>query len=530
MKATYIPRIQTNSFTEQQLLLSENQKDLQEYIGLPFSKEAFNEQIKLKSENYNQTNRTLLYKVLKSKYDLLDNNSKSLENIEKLLDIDCFTITTGHQLCLLTGPIFFIYKILHVIKQCEELNKSYPEHKFVPIYWMASEDHDFEEIASVELFNQYISWVTNQSGPVGRFETTGFDELHEQFKAFFQPENRGELEEYLSSCKGKDLADATFNGLNHLFQDFGLVIMDGDDPALKTLFVPTLRKELTEKFSFREVNRCNEQLIKEGNKIQVNPREINLFYLEAQARERILPLEDGCYIEGRGRVETNELVNELDHSPEKFSPNVILRPLYQEFLLPNLVYVGGVNELNYWLQLKGTFSEAGITFPMICARASFLYIDPIASKRMSNLELVLENLFMDISLVKKHYLLKNAGEEIQFVAEDEAFFSALEKIKSKIKTIDIHLEKYAVAETAKMSKQYASVKEKLQRTVKNKHEVSMKQIEQLFERLFPNGIIQERQIGFFSLCSDGKISKRLKQIYDAIEPFDLDFVILRDSK
>jgi bacillithiol biosynthesis cysteine-adding enzyme BshC len=412
----------------------------------------------------------------------------------------------------------------------EVLKQNYPEFNFVPVFWMASEDHDFEEIASVELFNQFINWETDQKGAVGRFQTTGLEELHEQFKSFFQPENRTELEEYLADYEGQDLADATFRSLNYLFQAFGLLIVDGDDPQLKSAFVPVMKKDLTEKFSFHSVQHTNEQLVKEGYKIQVNPREINLFYLSEQSRERILSLEDGYFIEGKGRVEEGELFKELEEAPQNFSPNVVLRPLYQELVLPNLVYVGGVNELNYWMQLKRAFSEAAIVFPMICARTSILYIDSIASKRMNALDMVLENLFMDISHVKQQYLRKYAGDDIQFEPQDEAFIAALELIKEKIVSVDSQLINYAESESTKMLKQYNAVKEKLQRVVKNKHDLSMRQIEQLFERLFPNGNLQERQIGFFTMCSDGKIARRLNQIHDIIDPFDSDFVIVRESK
>jgi len=241
MKATYIPRQQTNSFTEQQLLLSENQDKLVEFIGLPFSKEAFPKQIQIKSENYNQENRIILHKVLKSKYDSLGNNSKSLENIEKLLDNNCYTVTTGHQLCLFTGPIYFVYKILHIIKQCEELNKIYPQNKFIPVYWMASEDHDFDEIKSISIFGKTLSWESNQSGAVGRMNLSGIPEVLDGFKQFFNNHPTNELEKLIEEFNGNTYGEAFFRFVHAMFSDYGLIVIDGDESNFKQAFAPIMK-------------------------------------------------------------------------------------------------------------------------------------------------------------------------------------------------------------------------------------------------------------------------------------------------
>ncbi len=362
MKATYIPRRQTNSFTEQQLLLTENQNSLREFIGIPFSKEAFLKQIELKSENYNQDNRQILQSVLTSNYSSIENNSKSLENINKLTDKNCFTVTTGHQLSLLTGPIYFIYKILHVIKQCEELTDFYPNYQFVPIFWMASEDHDFEEVKSTSIFGKTVSWETHQTGAVGRMNLSGIPEVLDVFNQFFSNTQSNQIDNLIQKLNRKTYGDAFFKFLHSMFADYGLVIVDGDQRTFKDAFSCVLKNEIETNFSFNAVTKTNQELENKNLKIQVNPREINLFYLSENNRQRIVPVESNFKIKEK-ELSKKEILDLIERKPEAFSPNVILRPVYQEFLLPNLCYVGGVGELSYWLQLKGVFISSEISFP-----------------------------------------------------------------------------------------------------------------------------------------------------------------------
>ena len=154
MKIQSILRKSSNFFSENQLLLSENQHKLTDFIGLPFSKDAFKEQADLKAKDYSFDKRSLLFTTLNNIYKTLPDNQLCLNNINALKNQNCFTITTGHQLSLLTGPIYFIYKIIHILKQCAELNKLHKDIQFVPVYWMAAEDNDFEEIKSILLFGK----------------------------------------------------------------------------------------------------------------------------------------------------------------------------------------------------------------------------------------------------------------------------------------------------------------------------------------------------------------------------------------
>jgi bacillithiol biosynthesis cysteine-adding enzyme BshC len=394
MNRTSIPRKSTGLFSNHALQLVENQKALTELINQPFHLDAFQNQIAEKSQNFTNHQRLLLQKALRERYENYQITPSSLtqNHLEKLTDNQTFTITTGHQLNLFTGPIFFVYKILHVIKLCQELKARYPNQHFVPVYWMASEDHDFEEVKSVQLFNQNISWDTDQQGAVGRFENVNLEEKKSDFLRFFERFPESEIFNLFQQLHGKTYGEAFFRLVNTLFSEHGLVIIDGDDKQLKTAFAPIIEQELLSPFAQKAVQEAGLILTEKGIKEQVHPREINLFFLNEKGRFRIEATTNGFQINNTF-LQPDELLQRLEESPESFSPNVVLRPVYQEFILPNLCYVGGVGELNYWLQLKFVFEKANVTYPLIQVRNSALWLDEVSKKKWKELNFDLEDIF-----------------------------------------------------------------------------------------------------------------------------------------
>ncbi|MBC7493641.1 MAG: bacillithiol biosynthesis cysteine-adding enzyme BshC, partial [Flavobacterium sp.] len=327
--------------------------------------ENFKTQIEEKTTNYLNKNRIILSSTIKNQYNLVDTTPLVTKNILLLADENTFTITTGHQLNLFTGPLYFLYKIISTINLCKKLKATYPEQNFVPIYWMATEDHDFEEINYFNYKNKKIKWSKTSNGPVGRLSTTG---LQDVLKVFETQLGTSTNAKYLinvfekSYLNHQNLAAATRYLANKLFKNDGLVIIDADSKPLKKLFIPYFKQELLQQSSYITVTETNNQLI--NYSIQVNPREINLFYIENNLRERII-FENGNFKINNTKIifSSQEILDELENFPEKFSPNVLLRPLYQEVILPNLAYIGGGGELAYWLQLKAMFKLFKTTFP-----------------------------------------------------------------------------------------------------------------------------------------------------------------------
>ena len=248
--------------------------------------ENFSLQIEEKTKNYSLENRVNLYEALQNQNENFIISEATQNNVEVLKSEKTFTITTGHQLNLFTGPVYFLYKIASTINLCKQLKEKYSEYNFVPVYWMATEDHDFEEINHFHIKDKKIAWKRESFGPVGRLSTEG---LNEVFKEFSQIIGVGETANYLKEVFQKsylehtNLADATRFLANELFSEEGLVIIDGDDKKLKTKFAPYIKDELIHQNSFKEVSKTIHQL--KDYSIQVNPREINLFYIEDNLRE-----------------------------------------------------------------------------------------------------------------------------------------------------------------------------------------------------------------------------------------------------
>ena len=528
MKIQSTKRQATNLFSEKDLLLSESQHELSDFIGIPFSKDAFQKQALLKSNEFSPEKRELLVKVLQKNYATIDGNEVSLKNISVLKNENCFTITTGHQLSLLTGPIYFIYKILHVIKQCDELKVSYPDLQFVPVYWMASEDHDFEEIKSFMLFGKEIKWNTEQSGAVGRMTLDGLQEVKNKIAAIFQNNDSSEAKEWIDKLNGETYGEAFFKLIHHLFGKYGLLILDADNPNLKKAFSPILKEELTSFFSMEEVLKTNKKLLSRNIKPQVNPREINLFFLSKNKRERII-YENNKYNIGAQNFSIEEVLEMLEKMPESFSPNVILRPLYQEFILPNLNYVGGLGELNYWLQLKSSFERVNLTFPLIQVRSSLIWIDSSTKNKMNSVGLSEADIFRTTNELTKSFISENEKDTIDFSEINEHASNLKKEILTKSLAIDQALNPFIEAEITRIEKQLEAIQSKLEKSVKLKHEKALKTIGQIKEKLFPNNNLQERSLNFLQLCKNGEISSFIETIFQTIDPFNSDILILTEE-
>ena len=528
MKSYHFPRKESNCFSSQQLLLTDDQEALRDFIGLPFSENNLKAQTAIKSAFFTVEKRNLLVSALTKKYSTVLNVRATLTNIAALENENCFTITTGHQLSLMTGPLYFVYKILHVIKECNLLNEKFPENKFVPVYWMASEDHDFEEVKSFLLYGKTMSWESEQAGAVGRMNLFGLSAVIDQLKQFFVNHPESEIHQLIEKLNGKTYGEAFFQFIHELFGSFGLVIIDGDEVAFKSAFKPIFKQELTTQFSHQEVAATNEKLASKNFKIQVNPREINLFFLGENKRERIIAAGTDFQI-GETNYTSSEILELLEKHPSSFSPNVVLRPLYQEFILPNICYVGGVGELSYWLQLKSTFEKAAIPYPILQARSSVIWVDRNNKKKLEQLQFEIDSIFKTTAELKKEFLRNNEEETIEFTLQDFQFNQFKSDLTHKSELIDPSLKSWIEAEFTRIEKQVDGIKNRLEKSVKSKHEKALKSIEQLKEKLFPANGMQERSFNFFQFCPDGNYKYKLQNLYTAIEPFDSSIIILTED-
>ena len=482
--------------------------------------EAFEAQLKEKA--FSDSQRQTLHQALQQQYSSIGTiNPKVQQNIDLLQQPNTYTITTGHQLNIFTGPLYFIYKIVTAINTCRQLQQQYPDYNFVPVYWMASEDHDFAEINHFNLFGKGYKWETDQTGAVGRFSTEGLDKLMEEL-----PEAYPVFEEAYRNSK--TLADATRAITHALFGEYGLVSIDGDDKELKKTSTPVVKRELTEQLSNKLVEEANTELEKLGYKPQVYSREINLFYLTDKLRERIV-LEDGKYnvLNTDISFTQEEILLEANEHPERFSPNVILRPLYEEIILPNLAYIGGGAEVAYWFQLKKVFEAYEVAFPILMLRNSAMYITKANASRMHKLGLQPEQMFQPYLDLKKYLSSQIHEEEINLEEQRKAVAAAFTEVEELAKSIDPTLARATAAEEQKAQNALHMLEKKITKARDAKHEQTFKQLENLKEKLFPNGTLQERHDNLLTYQTNNP--DFIAALVDAFEPLEFKFTILEEE-
>lgn len=485
--------------------------------------------IKEKNDFCTADKRNILVSELQSQYQkagLLNDQNSNL--LERLAQPNCYTVTTGHQLAPYGGPLFFIYKIIHTINLAKKLKAQFNNHDFLPVFWLASEDHDFAEIQQLHLFNDALTWDSKQTGAVGDFKLEDFQSFKAAVLKKF--ENDEKTATWLTSFYQSDdqLAQATFKLVAELFKNEELIIIDGNNPQLKAAFSEILELELKEGFSQKAVANQTQLLESLGYQGQVHPRDINLFYLKNNQRQRIVKNGEVFQI-GEGNYSLEEMKNKLQKNPESFSPNVILRPLYQEFILPNLYYVGGGGEIAYWLQLKGVFDAVEVPFPKLQIRNSLQLVDYPLHAKIQKLGLELDELFGDLELIKKEHILKMHQEDLQFDEIQEVAESLKNKLTGLIVEVDQGLKNYGLSEAAKIEKQIQQVAQKLIRHKKKQEESTMKQIDNVHAKFFPNNSLQERQDSLLEWIGKWGIEKLMETLKSNIQPEEKDFIILIDN-
>ena len=490
--------------------------------------ENFEKQIEEKSKNFDFDNRNILVSELNLQYKNFKISDETKLNIDSLSQENTFTITTGHQLNLFTGPLYFLYKIISTINLTKELKSKYPKFNFVPIYWMATEDHDFEEINYFNFKGKKIKWNRESSGPVGRFSTSGLEEVFSNYESELGLGNHADfLKELFKKAylDQKNLADATRFLANELFKNDGLVIIDGDSKGLKNIFIPYVKNELLNQNTFKEVSKTNEILSKEYQ-IQVNPREINLFYIEDNLRERII-LENNNYKINNTKItfSETEILQELENNSEKFSPNVLLRPMYQEIILPNLCYIGGGGELAYWLQLKSNFEANRISFPILLLRNSVLLATEKQIQKADKLCLTWNNLFSNQLVLFESKTKELSKLKIDFSEQKQFLKAQFEKLYEISNQTDKSFSGAVKAQEIKQTKGLENLEKRLLKAEKRVHTDALNRVFELQDQLFPKQSLQERSKNFSEFYLENG-ENLVQKIQENLKPLSQNFTIV----
>ena len=482
-------------------------KKVLKYINSFYSKENILKHSESRSKNFSKEQRQILVKSLQDQYSKIEISKKTLKNISSLLEPNTFCITTGHQINLFTGPLMVIYKIAQVISISNQLNLDSDNFKYVPVLWIATEDHDFEEISEINLNQKKIKWEINSNNlPVGEIEINNFKNVLRDYKDSIIDYNFKEnIEEIIDNSykEGDTLSISTLKFINSLFSEHGLIIIDANKKELKNFFKPQLKNEI-EKFSCRENNSLQISELKkdfESFKVQVNPSDINFFKLTDKGRKRVRYNNESFKVDDENSYSKDQILDLIGRSPELFSPNAIMRPLYQEVVLPNVCYVGGPNELRYWMQLKTYFDDNKVQFPILKLRNSAYVIDSKTSKKIKNSGIEIKYFIGELNELVNYKIENTSSMKVNF----DSLRSNLSLQFDELRKVSLETDKSFVgalnAQEKKQKKGIDDLEKKLIKAEKKNYEAEIKSIRSIHSYLNPSNISQERYLNFGNFYS-----------------------------
>lgn len=447
---------------------------------------------------------------------LLDQNArwgpdeKVRSNIHSLLRTDSAAVVTGQQVGLLVGPLYTPYKIITVLQLADELSKD-TGRPVVPIFWLEGEDHDFQEISSIKLLHQNgVATLeyhgnpppeTGNHGPVGNLVLTDeIERITKEVDALLPPtEFRDRVLDAIRAAyrPGVTLLDAFARLLRFIFSDSGLILIDPGDARLKQLSASLFRKELLD---YTESHARLEEVssrLQERFHVQVHPRPVQLFLIEEDGRFSLNPTEDGFTLRGKQAFyRLDELLSLLDAHPEKFSPNVVMRPLMQDYLLPTAAYVAGPGEISYFAQFKPIYEWAGIPMPVIYPRATVTLVENRIRKQLERYDLDLLDFEGDIEPLFRRVVLSELDVDLEgaFQSATNQVHEAVSALRPVIQQVNGSLVKSSEALRVLLVKEVEKFKDKVVKAEKRRHEELYGRLEKARENLFPGGKLQERAI------------------------------------
>jgi bacillithiol biosynthesis cysteine-adding enzyme BshC len=524
--ATRIPYRQTNLFSKIIVDYLDRSEALKSFYSIPPSLQGIQKAIQ---NRQGFPNRKVLAQELQKQY-ANGATSRVSQNIQALLSENTFTITTAHQPNIFTGPLYIIYKALHAIKLAEYCKVSLPQYNFVPVYYMGSEDADLDELGHIFVGGQKIEWKTKQTGAVGRMKVDKeFIRLIELVGGQLAVLAFGnEIISLMKKCyiEGTMIQDATFKLFDHLFGEFGLIVFIADNYNLKKLGAPIFEDDLFNETASGIVEKTANRLHEAGYKLQASARDTNLFYLKDAMRERIVRVKDKFITnESRLTFSEKEILQELSDHPERFSPNVILRGIYQETILPNLVYIGGGGELAYWLQLKDLFDNYKVPYPVLLLRDSFLIVEKKWSEKISKLGFTAEDFFLSEQELMNRVVARESSNEIKLNGNFTSAEKLYDSLKQQAGAVDATLAKHVDALKTQSIYRLQELEKKMIRAEKRKFSDHQRQIHSIKEKLFPDNGLQERFDNL--MCYYAKWGKDfLREIYEHSLSLEEEFVVL----
>ncbi|MBE0572252.1 MAG: bacillithiol biosynthesis cysteine-adding enzyme BshC [Ignavibacteriaceae bacterium] len=496
------------------------------------NKENYLKIFKNVTENRSDLSPTIS-EILTSQYSQLNASNLSQQNIKKLSDKRTLTIVTGQQLGIMGGPLYTFYKIITVIKLSRFLSERYDDYNFVPVFWLEADDHDFNEVRTVKIIDEGNSLLTigykEEIAEDDLKQSVGLINLDSSINEFFdklsssikETEFRALIFDRLKSFykEGKSFKEAFRDLIFHYFDEYGLIIFDPQDNEVKKLLKPIFKKEITDFRIHTEQLVHVSATLEELYHAQVKVKPVNLFLRVDEGRYSIEPVENEYRLRRKRKSFTQEqLLELLENEPDKFSPNVLLRPICQDYLLPTAFYVGGPSEISYFAQIKPLYELYNITQPMIYPRSSATILENAIVNSLEKYSVSLNEIFIDVENVKKRII--NSVEETSVDEMFNGIASQLETTFDQLKEKLIDLDK-TIADSSnryrdKILSTVSELKSKAEKAQQKKYEVTLRQIDRAAVHLFPNSNLQEREINLINFTN--KYGEEfLKKIFEELQ-------------
>lgn len=522
--AEYIPAARIGFYSEWIQRYCRADAQLRELYAYEVSVEGVSRFIR--ESCFSQLRREQLVLALQRQYTGIDLPEAAAAHLHALRQANTFVVATGQQPVLMGGPLLVAYKILSAVRLCQYLNEQLPAYRFVPIFWMAAEDHDWQEIGHFHLYGRRYEWHTSYAGAAGRYELsdaqTWIEMLPEAMQAWAAV--------YQQS---RSWAEAHRRLLNELFGPLGVLVIDGDDPLLKAQMKAIWLEELLRAPSQQCVEQANVRIQALGGQPQAYVRAINLFYLTEHERLRVEQGANGWQtVDGTHTWTAQTLAQSVEQSPESWSPNVFLRPVYQQACLPAAVYIGGAAEVNYWLQLKPLFEywrqrDVHIQYPVVSLRQSAFVLTAHNVHKLQKLGLSPMDL---LSQQHEHELINRWINQQQYDTDafneaKQQLASAYERLAVAFLEVDASLVGKTKASQAHALKQIEELEKRFVRAIKQREQIAVRQLQALHQHLFPEGIPQERYDSLFTFFL-AKPSDYWHQLLAYFEPFAKHILLL----
>jgi bacillithiol synthase len=509
---------------------------VQPFFPSPYTLENFKKE-NVSSSAIELEHRLELCRILESQNRSLGAGARTLENLERLKDSDCFAVVTGQQVGLFTGPAYTIYKALTAVKLA--MHYTCRGVKAVPLFWMATEDHDIAEVDHCYMVDgdsfpyqiRYEGRPDDQQKPVGKVVFT--DSIKTPLERFLELLPNSEFKQEMSqklagSYKtGNTFAAAFGEVFSYLFSNYGLILIDPQDERLKRLVKPLFQRVLLNSQKYQSLMAArSQQLVSAGYHAQVLIEEgATSLFLEEEGKRRAL-VRENTHLKTKGSdhlLTRDELLWIIQRAPQSLSPNVVLRPITQDFLLPTLSYVAGPSEIAYLAQVGPLYGELGMKMPIIFPRSSFSIIEKKTNKVLQKYRLGFCDLFQGSETIMEKIIETSLDQTVaqKFDRIESEIGRMLSELDAPLKAVDPTLADALKTAQRKVQYQLSHLRTKFVRAEAKHHEIVTKQIERTLAMLYPMKSLQERQINIFYFLSRYGMDF-LAQLYEEIDLTDPD--------